>query len=80
MYFKADADEMKNFIGYKKARTFHINEIEESMLPNWANSPQMAILMLNLAIVLLGLVVSLTLSDVTSGQGNSIILSFFGSC
>ncbi len=80
MYFMADADEMKNFIGYKKARTFPINEIEESMLPNWANSPQMAILMLNLAIVLLGLVVSLTLSDVTSGQGNSIILSFFGSC
>tara|TARA_B110000014_G_C20114968_1_gene588548 strand:+ start:1373 stop:1606 length:234 start_codon:yes stop_codon:yes gene_type:complete len=76
----SDKNEMENFVGYQKARTYPLNEMEGSLLPNWANTPQMAILMLNLTIILLGLVVSLTLSDVTSGEGNSTILSFFGKC
>ena len=75
-----DNDEMKNFVGYQKARTLPIREIEKSLLPDWANTPQMAILMLNLTIILLGLIVSFTLSDVTAGEGNSTILSFFGKC
>ena len=76
----SDKNEMENFVGYQKARTSPFNKMEESLLPDWANTPQMAILMLNLSIILLGLVVSLTLSDVTSGEGNSTILSFFGKC
>ena len=76
----SDKNGMENFVVYNKARTHPLNEMEESLLPDWANTPQMAILMLNLTIILLGLVVSLTLSDVTSGEGNSTILSFFGKC
>ena len=76
----SDKNEMENFVGYPKARTLPLNKMEDSLLPDWANTPQMAILMLNLSIILLGLVVSLTLSDVTSGEGNSTILSFFGKC
>jgi len=76
----SDNDEMKNFIGYHKARSLPISEMEQSALPGWANTPQMTILMLNLTIILLGLIVGLTLSDVTSGEGNSAILSFFGKC
>lgn len=76
----SDKNEMENFVGYQKIRTSPLNEFEESLLPDWANTPQMAILMLNLTVVLLGLIVSLTLSDVTAGEGNSTILSFFGKC
>ena len=76
----SDKNEMENFVGYHKARSLPISKMEESALPGWANTPQMAILMLNLAIILLGLTVGLTLSDVTSGEGNSAILSFFGKC
>ena len=76
----ADDNELKNFRIYKKARISPLNKADESLLPDWANTPQMAILMLNLTIILLGLIVSLTISDVTSGEGNSTILSFFGRC
>ena len=76
----SDKNEMENFVVYQKVRTSPLNKMEESLLPDWANTPQMAILMLNLSIVLLGLIVSLTLSDVTSGEGNSTILSFFCKC
>ncbi len=75
-----DENEMENFVGYQKARSHPISKMKESVLPSWANTPQMAILMLNLTIILLGLTVGLTLSDVTSGEGNSAILSFFGKC
>ena len=76
----SDKNEMENFVCYQKARSLPISKMEESALPSWANTPQMAILMLNLTIILLGLTVGLTLSDVTSGEGNSAILSFFGKC
>lgn len=76
----ADDSEMQDFVGYQKARTLPLNKAEESLLPGWANTPQMAVVMLNLTIILLGLIVSLTVSDVSSGEGNSIILSFFGKC
>jgi len=76
----ADKNDMEDFVVYQKARTLPVSKIEESLLPSWANSPQMTVLMLNLAIILLGLTVGLTLSDVTSGEGNSTILSFFGKC
>ena len=76
----SDKNEMENFVGYQKVRSLPISKMEESALPGWANNPQMAILMLNLTIILLGLTVGLTLSDVTSGEGNSAILSFFGKC
>tara|TARA_B100001939_G_C16696184_1_gene510852 strand:+ start:134 stop:367 length:234 start_codon:yes stop_codon:yes gene_type:complete len=76
----ADDNEMQDFVGYQKARILPLNKAEESLLPSWANTPQMAVLMLNLTIILLGLIVSLTVSDVTSGEGNSTILSFFGKC
>ena len=76
----ADDNEMQDFTGYKKARILPMNKAEESLLPGWANTPQMAVLMLNLTIILLGLIVSLTVSDVASGEGNSTILSFFGKC
>ena len=76
----SDKNEMENFVGYQKVRSLPISKIEESVLPGWANTPQMAILMLNLTIILLGLIVSLTVSDVASGEGNSTILSFFGKC
>ena len=76
----SEDDQFKNFKGYKKARISPINKADKSLLPDWANTPQMAILMLNLTVILLGLIVSLTISDVTSGEENSTILSFFGRC
>ena len=76
----SDKKEMENFVGYQKARILPLNRARVSLLPGWANTPQMAVLMLNLTIILLGLIVSLTVSDVASGEGNSTILSFFGKC
>jgi len=76
----SDKRDMEDFVAYQKARTLPISKMEESLLPSWANTPQMAVLMLNLTIILLGMTVGLTLSDVTSGEGNSAILSFFGKC
>jgi len=76
----SDKRDMEDFVVYQKARTLPISKMEESLLPSWANTPQMAVLMLNLTIILLGMTVGLTLSDVTSGEGNSAILSFFGKC
>ena len=76
----SDKRDMEDFVVYQKARTLPISKMEESLLPSWANTPQMAVLMLNLTVILLGLTVGLTLSDVTSGEGNSAILSFFGKC
>ncbi len=76
----SDKRDMEYFVVYQKVRTLPISKMEESLLPSWANTPQMAVLMFNLAIILLGMTVGLTLSDVTSGEGNSAILSFFGKC
>tara|TARA_B100001996_G_C18124364_1_gene386438 strand:+ start:258 stop:491 length:234 start_codon:yes stop_codon:yes gene_type:complete len=76
----SDKNDMEDFVVYQKARTLPVSKMEESLLPSWASTPQMAVLMLNLTVILLGLTVGLTLSDVTSGEGNSAILSFFGKC
>ena len=72
------SDDMKDFVGYRKNRASLIQQ--QSMLPDWANSTEMAVFTLNLAIILVGLVVSATISDVTANDGSSMLLSFFGKC
>ena len=68
-------EEMKDFVGYRKART--TPAIPVPMLPAWANSVEMGVLLLNTFIVLLGVLISFTMVDVSSPDGSSI-LSFFG--
>ena len=68
-------EEMKDFVGYRKARTPPASPI--AMLPAWANSVEMGVLLLNTFIVLLGVLISFTMVDVSSPDG-STIMSFFG--
>ena len=68
-------EEMKDFVGYRKART--APAIPVSVLPAWANSVEMGVLLLNTFIVLLGVLISFTMVDVSSPDG-STIMSFFG--
>jgi len=68
-------EEMKDFVGYRKART--APAIPVPVLPAWANSVEMGVLLLNTFIVLLGVLISFTMVDVSSPDGSSI-LSFFG--
>ena len=68
-------EEMKDFVGYSKART--APAIPVPVLPAWANSVEMGVLLLNIFIVLLGVLISFTMVDVSSPDG-STIMSFFG--
>ena len=68
-------EEMKDFVGYRKART--APAVPVPMLPAWANSVEMGVLLLNTFIVLLGVLISFTMVDVSSPDG-STILAFFG--
>ena len=68
-------EEMKDFVGYRKTRT--APAIQVPMLPAWANSVEMGVLLLNTFIVLLGVLISFTMVDVSSPDG-STIMSFFG--
>ena len=68
-------EEMKDFVGYRKART--APAIPVPVLPAWANSVEMGVLLLNTFIVLLGVLISFTMVDVSSPD-ESAILSFFG--
>ena len=68
-------EEMKDFVGYRKTRT--VPAIPVPMLPAWANSVEMGVLLLNTFIVLLGVLISFTMVDVSSPDG-STIMSFFG--
>ena len=68
-------EEMKDFVGYRKART--APAIPVAVLPAWANSVEMGVLLLNTFIVLLGVLISFTMVDVSSPDG-STIMSFFG--
>ena len=68
-------EEMKDFVGYHKSRT--PAAIPVPMLPAWANSVEMGVLLLNTFIVLLGVLISFTMVDVSSPDG-STIMSFFG--
>jgi len=68
-------EEMKDFVGYCKARTPPASPI--AMLPAWANTVEMGVLLLNTFIVLLGVLISFTMVDVSSPDG-SAIMSFFG--
>ena len=66
-------EEMKDFVGYRKARTAPAIPV----LPAWANSVEMGVLLLNTFIVLLGVLISFTMVDISSPDG-SAIMSFFG--
>ena len=68
-------EEMKDFVGYRKARTPSASPI--AMLPAWANTVEMGVLLLNTVIVLLGVLISITMVDVSSPDG-SAIMSFLG--
>lgn len=69
---------MKDFIGYRKNR---ISSVDKGVVvPEWANSIEMAILILNLSIILIGLVISATISDITGSGDSSTLLSFFDRC
>ena len=68
-------EEMKDFVGYRKARTPPASPI--AMLPAWANSVEMGVLLMNTFIVLLGVLISFTMADVSSPDGSSI-MAFFG--
>ena len=68
-------EERKDFVGYRKART--APAIPVPMLPAWANSVEMGVLLLNTFIVLLGVLISFTMVDISSPDG-STIMSFFG--
>lgn len=68
-------EEMKDFVGYRKART--APAIPVPVLPAWANSVEMGVLLLNTFIVLLGVLISFTMVDVSSPDGSSI-MAFFG--
>ena len=68
-------EEMKDFVGYRKARTPPASPI--AMLPAWANSVEMGVLLMNTFIVLLGVLISFTMVDVSSPDGSSI-MAFFG--
>ena len=68
-------EEMKDFVGYRKARTPPASPI--AMLPAWVNSVEMGVLLMNTFIVLLGVLISFTMADVSSPDGSSI-MAFFG--
>ena len=68
-------EERKDFVGYRKART--APAIPVPVLPAWANSVEMGVLLLNTFIVLLGVLISFTMVDISSPDG-STIMSFFG--
>jgi hypothetical protein len=67
-------EEMKDFVGYRKART--APAVPVPMLPAWANTVEMGVLLLNIFIVLLGVLISFTMVDVSSPDGS--IMSFLG--
>ena len=70
-------EEMKDFVGYRKART--APAVSVPMLPAWSNTDEMGVLLLNTFIVLLGVLISFTIADVSSPDTDgSLILSFFG--
>ena len=67
---------MKNFVGYRKART---EKPQLSFLPKWVNNVEKAVIFVNLVIVILGVFMVLIAEDVSSsGDNGSLILSFFG--
>ena len=68
-------EEMKDFVGYRKART--APAVAVPMLPAWANTVEMGVLLMNTFIVLLGVLISFTMVDVSSPDGSSI-MAFFG--
>jgi len=68
-------EEMKDFVGYRKART--APAIPVPRLPAWVNSVEMGVLLLNTCIVLLGVLISFTMVDVSSPDG-SAIMTFLG--
>ena len=68
-------EEMKDFVGYRKARIPPASPI--AMLPAWANTVEMGVLLLNTFIVLLGVLISFTMVDVSSPDGSSR-MAFFG--
>ena len=68
-------EEMKDFVGYRKARTPPASPI--AMLPAWANSVEVGVLLMNTFIVLLGVLISFTMVDVSSPDG-SAIMTFLG--
>ena len=68
-------EEMKDFVGYRKART--APAVPVPMLPAWANTVEMGVLLMNIFIVLLGVLISFTMADVSSPDGSSV-MAFFG--
>ncbi len=70
-------EELKDFVVYRKART--APAVPVPMLPAWANTVEMGVLLLNTFIVFLGVLISFTIADVSSPDTDgSLILSFFG--
>ena len=70
-------DDMKDFVGYRKARTPTVSQAPSS---SWGNSMESAVFILNTAIVLLGVVISISLADYTGTSDGSSVMSFFGKC
>ena len=70
-------DDMKDFVGYRKART---PTVSQAPAFSWGNSMESAVFILNTAIVLLGVVISISLADYTGTGDGSSVMSFFGKC
>ena len=68
---------MKDFVGYRKART---PTVSQAPVFSWGNSMESAVFILNTAIVLLGVVISISLSEYTGTSDGSSVISFFGKC
>ncbi len=71
------SDDMKDFVGYRKART---PTVSQAPVFSWGNSMESAVFILNTSIVLLGVVISISLADYTGTGDGSSIISFFGKC
>jgi len=70
-------DDMKDFVGYRKART---PTVSQTPIFSWGNSMESAVFILNTSIVLLGVVISISLSEYTGTSDGSLVTSFFGKC
>lgn len=70
-------DDMKDFVGYRKART---PTVSQTPIFSWGNSMESAVFILNTSIVLLGVVIAISLSEYTGTSDGSSIISFFGKC
>ena len=70
-------DDMKDFVGYRKART---TTVSQTPIFSWGNSMESAVFILNTSIVLLGVVISISLSEYTGTSDGSSVISFFGKC